>query len=166
MTKLTDRSRGVQTDVSNFKDETDLVTIESCRRSSTTTPADPRLRSRQISGIAVKAASRDTVIVSVVVQVAVRWRRSAQARALVAKPHDVEGCADGREAVRVGDSRGPALDVGVADLDDQAALPAYEVAVPAGGGSAPPVGGFARTHAEQLDVAVVGERLQGSIDRG
>src|SRR5690606_23473332 len=81
-----------------------------------------------------------------------------------ARPEQLEGVRDVREAVLGGDRIGPALDVGAVDLDRGATLAAHEVVV-VRLALAPAVERLAVCREEHVDVARVRERLHRAVDR-
>src|SRR6185312_7809952 len=92
-------------------------------------------------------------------------RRVDLRRTLAAQPEDLDGVREVGEAVPLRDGLRPRLDRGSLDLDGRAAPPAHQVVVVLGA-RAPPVDGLARVGAEHVDLAAVGQRLQGAVHGG
>ena len=76
---------------------------------------------------------------------------------------DLQGVADVGEAVLTGDPVGPRLDRRPGDLDGAAAHPADQVVVVLGAAAA--VERLAGVGADRVQLAVVGQRLDGAVDR-
>ena len=95
------------------------------------------------------------------------WRETGSATgsaALTAGAENFDRVAHVGEAVGLGDALRPLLDGGPFDLDGEAARPAHQVMVMAGGTT--PIDRLAVVGAEYVDGPGVGEGLEGSIDGG
>ena len=90
--------------------------------------------------------------------------RSGQRGARRAGAEDLQGVADVDEAVLGGDPVRPGLHRRAVDLDGAAAGPAHQVVVVAL--AAPAVEVLAAGRPHDVDLAGVGQALQGAVDRG
>src|SRR5690606_16333437 len=84
--------------------------------------------------------------------------------AVRAGAEDLQGVRDVLEPVLGGDPLGPPLDGGPLDLDGTTAVAADQVVVVPG--AAHPVDGLTLVGAQDVDLAGLGERLEGPVDGG